>query len=74
MPWWKRVMMAVEQINPDATDGLELTEREQLIYACINMNGRAKREMRVVGTPQLKTPWDLRHEEINNYLTLLELT
>jgi hypothetical protein len=49
------------------------SEREAILEAIVNMNQRASREFPVVGTRLLPTPWDVRHQTINDLLDLLEM-
>ena len=54
------------------TATVEADERAALIEALLNMNARAKREFAVVGTPLHPTPWDRRHNALNDLLTQLQ--
>ena len=49
------------------------SERAALIEAIHNLNHRAQREFPVVGTTQYATPWDTRHQQINDLLDVLEM-
>lgn len=46
--------------------------RAEVIEALANLCRAAKREMRVVGTEALPTPWDRRHRAIDERLTELD--
>lgn len=48
-------------------------ERAELIEALGHLNHAARRCFPKVGNETLPTPWDLRHQAINEHLTLLEL-
>lgn len=59
-------------IDPSLTTDDHEPSRDELCEALAHMNHRAKREMSVVGSEKLKTPWDRRHEEIDQMLDDLE--
>ncbi len=56
----------------DITVITDETTRAELVEALGHMNHRAQREFPVVGTPDLPTPWDLRHASLDALLTDLE--
>ena len=45
------------------------TTRHEIAEALSNMCARAQREMPVVGTEELPTPWDKRHAALDELLT-----
>ena len=49
------------------------TPEEDLREAITNLSHRAQREFQKVGNEKLRTPWDLRHQAINELLDLLDL-
>lgn len=53
---------------PDVIRVTEASTREELAEALLNLCARARREMPVVGTELLRTPWDKRHEAIDALL------
>jgi hypothetical protein len=48
-------------------------DRAALIEALGHLSHAAQRCFPKVGNQDLPTPWDLRHQDINDHLTLLEL-
>jgi hypothetical protein len=47
-------------------------DRADLIEALLHHCHTAKREMPVVGNEDHPTPWDIRHQQLNEQLTELE--
>jgi hypothetical protein len=56
----------------DITVITDQSTRDELVEALGHMNHRARREFPKVGTPEVPTPWDLRHASLNALLTDLE--
>lgn len=54
---------------PHAIRVTDTSTREELAEAMTNLCARARREMPVVGTADLPTPWDKRHEALDALLT-----
>lgn len=65
LPWSAAQAAALGQREPATYD--EITE------ALGNLVHAARREFAVVGTPLVPTPWDRRHECINDLLDWLDL-
>lgn len=54
---------------PDVIRVSDDSTRADIAEAMTNLCARARREMPVVGTVDLPTPWDKRHEALDALLT-----
>lgn len=58
---------------PTPAEVADSRDRAALVEALGHLNHAARRCIPKVGNDALPTPWDLRHQAINDHLTLLEL-